>query len=67
MLIGAENYLFFMVQGMKYVDVGEEPFDFITFMRALERIEQCLMPQEGGPGYWNAEPSVFDRKWMLWG
>ena len=67
LMIGAEDYLFFMAQGMKPVDIGEEPYDFITFTHALECIAQCLKPQESDSGSWNSEPSVFDRKWMLWG
>lgn len=67
-LIGAEDYLFFMAQGMTPVDIGEEPFDFVTFYHALEKIEKCLEPkdasQAGGFGF--KEPSIFDRKWMLW-
>lgn len=67
LMIGAEDYLFFMAPDMRPVDIGEEPFDFVTFIRALERIEACLAPKEAAAMQWGAEPSVFDRKWMRWG
>lgn len=66
LLIGAEDYLFFMAPNMRGVDIGEEPYDFVTFFRALERIENALEPREGAGMQWGGEPSPFDRKWMLW-
>ena len=67
LLIGAEEYLFFMAPNMRPVDIGEEPFDFVTFVRALDQIEACLAPRDGSGMQWGGEPSVFDRKWMQWG
>lgn len=64
-LIGADGYLFFMEPGMRPVDIGEEPFDFITFHRALERIEKVMEPEKEERTY-SGERSVFDRKWMRW-
>lgn len=66
LLIGAEDYLFFMAPDMRPVDIGEEPYDFETFCRALERIENCLEPKKTELAEEFPEPSIFDRKWMRW-
>lgn len=61
--IGVESFRLVMAQKMKVIEIGEEPYDFETFIGALECIETAITNTEVPTWNGTSEKTMFDRKW----